>query len=55
MQWTLRKLDSGNYTLTLEQTGTSWLSKGLGKNVAVEIMPLPGEWAIHKHGHNAYS
>ena len=55
LQWTVRKLENGNYTLILEQGGPRWLSKGIGENVVVEIMPLPGQWAIHKHPHLEYS
>jgi hypothetical protein len=53
--WSVRRVESGNYNLVLDQRGPSWLSKGVGDSVVVEIMPLPGEWVITRQEDGTYT
>ena len=47
-KWTVTKLENGNYTLILEQTGPRWLSQAGEEEVFVSLRPIPGEWTIRK-------
>ncbi|KAI9459782.1 hypothetical protein HD554DRAFT_1612033 [Boletus coccyginus] len=44
--WTAKKLDSGRYTVILEQTGLRWFSQAGGLEVFVAIKPARVEWTI---------
>ena len=53
LQWTVRKLQDGNYILILEQGGPPRFSKGIGEDVVVGFEP--GQWVIHKQANEEYS
>ena len=53
LQWTVRKVEDGNYILILEQGGPRRFGIGIGEDVVVGFQP--GRWVIRKQPHDEYS
>jgi hypothetical protein len=46
LQWTVEKLEDGNYHLSLEEAGLRFFIQGAGEDLIGSILPPPGVWSI---------